>query len=427
MDTRLALAIALASTALIACSGGSDKTPVGSVVTDDQPPLSDETPIGSKPGDASADQSDVPNADEQPAPPATDVETDIGTEISLSPYGANSPLQGSTLDLDTFPISGIVSGGVPKDGIPALTNPAFVGPDEISFMAEDDLVLGLVVGGIARAYPENIGWWHEIVNDEIGGHSISVTFCPLTGTGLVFEAADGGQLELGVSGRLFNNNLVMYDRRDGETLYPQIYFTGVSGSRMGESLTLLPVVETTWRTWKRLHPDTDVVEGVFDESRYTRYPYRNYRTDDDHLIFPLNPRIVENLNPYADDYGRKDSMLGVRLNGDPRAYLFEKMGQQAVINDQLGGVDILVVWDQHSHLALPYAREVDGQSLTFAIEDDGGFPFSLVDEQTGSVWDIHGRAIEGPMAGARLTQVPAHNSFWFAWVTFWQDTDMWTP
>ncbi len=416
MNTRLALTLALAATALIACSG-NDKTPIGSTVADDQPPLS-------TPGDTAKDtQADLPNADEPAAPPATDT----GMEIALSPFGADSPFQGSTLDQDSFPVWGIISGGVPKDGIPAITNPALVGADAISFVADEDLVLGVVVDGVARAYPENIGWWHEIVNDEIGGHSISVTFCPLTGTGLVFEAADGGPLELGVSGRLFNSNLVMYDRRDGETLYPQIYFTGVSGGRTGESLTLLPVVETTWRTWKTLHPDTQVVDGVFPDSRYRQYPYRSYRTDNDHLIFPLDPRIDDNINPYADDYGRKDSMLGVRLNGAPRAYLFDKMGQQTAINDELGGVDILVVWDRDSHLALPFSREVDGQSLTFEIEDDGEFPFSLVDEQTGSVWSIHGVATEGPMAGARLTQVPAHNSFWFAWVTFWQDTDMWTP
>ena len=293
-------------------------------------------------------------------------------------------------------------------------------------MQEEDLVLGLVVNGVARAYPENIGWWHEIVNDEIGGRSVSVTFCPLTGTGLAFEAADGGPLELGVSGRLFNNNLVMYDRRDDETLYPQLYFTGVHGSRKGESLTLLPAIETTWRTWKTLHPDTEVVAGgTYSESRYTQYPYGGYRTNNDFLIFSLNPSIARNANPYAGRYGRKDPMLGVRLNGEPKAYLFDKMGERAAINDQLGGVDILVVWDQDSYLALPYSREVDGQSLTFEIEPGEGFPFSLVDDETGSLWDINGVAIDGPMSGARLARVPAHSSFWFAWVTFWQETDVW--
>ena len=85
-------------------------------------------------------------------------------------------------------------------------------------------MLGLVVDGIARAYPENILWWHEIINDEIGRYPVSVTLCPLTGTGLAFRTANGGQFSLGVSGGLFNSNLVMYDRRDNETLYPQMYF-----------------------------------------------------------------------------------------------------------------------------------------------------------------------------------------------------------
>ena len=120
-------------------------------------------------------------------------------------------------------------------------------------------------------------------------------------------------------------------------------------------------------------------------------------------------------------------MLGVRLNGEPKAYLFDKMGQRAVINDQVGGVDVVVVWDEDSHLALPYARDVDGQSLTFGLEPGQGFPFSLVDDETGSLWDINGVAIDGPLAGARLARVPAHNTFWFAWVTFWQETQVWKP
>ena len=414
MRTRLALSLFLAGTAIISCSDNEERVPLSSAPGQDLPPIGTASPtdITPAPGDGS---SDLPGAEPPVVPP-------------LSPWGANSPFQGSRVDAESFPLGLIVSGGVAKDGIPALTNPAFVISSEVSFVAEHDLVLGLVVDGVAKAYPENIGWWHEIVNDEIGGKSVSVTFCPLTGTGLAFAAADGGQLELGVSGRLYNNNLVMYDRRDGETLYPQLYFTGIHGSRKGESLTLLPVVETTWRTWKRLHPDTEVVAGgTYAESRYTRYPYGGYRTDDEFLIFSLSPSIDRNRNTYAADYGRKDPMLGVRLNGEPKAYLFDKMGRRAVINDEVGGVDIVVIWDEDSHLALPYSSVVDGQQLIFDIAPDDGFPFSLIDDETGSLWDINGVAIDGPLAGTQLAQVPAHNSFWFAWVTFWEETSVWKP
>ena len=215
----------------------------------------------------------------------------MGSATSLpTPSGLNPSFEGNFLDVNSFPLNLILSGGPPKDGIPALTNPAFAA--DAAYLFDEDLVLGVVINGVARAYPHNTGWWHEIVNDEIGGEFISVTFCPLTGIGLVFDATDetGEQFELGVSGLLFNTNLIMYDRRDGTTLYPQMTFTGLQGSREGQALSLLPVMETTWSTWKRLHPDTLVVaEGPYSVTRYGSYPYGNYRSNDGQFLFPLTP------------------------------------------------------------------------------------------------------------------------------------------
>ena len=102
------------------------------------------------------------------------------------------------------------------------------------------------------------------------------------------------------------------------------------------------------------------------------------------------------------------------------------MGERAVINDQVGEVDIVVVWDQASHLAIPYASQVNGTTLTFDIEGIDQFPFSFRDEETGSLWNVKGEAIDGPLAGAQLSQVPAHTSFWFAWVTFNPETELFT-
>ena len=247
----------------------------------------------------------------------------------------------------------------------------------------------------------------------------------------MFEAADenGRQFEFGVSGLLFNNNLILYDRRDHRTLYPQMYFTAVEGPRKRETLTLLPVVETKWRTWKRLYPDTQVIQkGTYSLGQYSRYPYGDYLTDDAFLIFRLNPSLGSNPNAYSTQFGLKDRMLGLRLDGEARAYLFEDMGSEAVINDEIGGVNIVVVWDEHSLLAIPFAREVNGESLTFEMASETGlFPFAFRDVETGTLWNISGESVEGPLVGARLTQVPAHNSFWFAWVTFWPETDVWQP
>jgi|GEM_PF-592357 hypothetical protein len=354
-------------------------------------------------------------------------EVDLRPANLPSPTGVNPPLQGTFLDIASFPRQYLFSGAA-KDAIPALTNPIFVRPSEVSYLLEDDLVLGVVVDGVARAYPENIGWWHEIVNDRIGSRSIAVTFCPLTGTGLVFKAEDesGQQFELGVSGLLFNSNLVMYDRRN-DSLYPQLLFTSIFGSTLGDALELLPVVETTWRTWKRLYPTTEVIAATTGWNRsYTSYPYADYRTDDGDTFAELNPSLGFNDNPHALRYGAKDKILGVRLNGDVRAYLFETLGDRLVLNDVVGEVDIVVVFDYESHLAIPYARQIGDLFLNFDIVEDQGFPFNMMDEQTGSIWNIKGQAIEGPLKGAQLTQVPAHTGFWFAWVTFWQNTRVWS-
>ena len=162
------------------------------------------------------------------------------------------------------------SGGVPRDGIPAMTNPQSVAPEDAHYLADSDLVLGVVANGAARAYPHRLGWTHEVINDQLGGQYISVTFCPLTSTGLVFDAmaADSTQIELGVSGMILNSNLVLYDRRDEKTLYPQMIYTGISGTRKGQRLQLLPVVETTWGLWRALHPHTTVVQAATGLDRY---------------------------------------------------------------------------------------------------------------------------------------------------------------
>ena len=417
------LTIATAAALALAACGGSGDAPLSPDNSGGTRPPAPDAPgdVGVPGDDTAAPPDDGPGAIEPP-PVA-------GDEVQLPPvFAVGSPLLGSGVSVDTFPRHQIVSGGVAKDGIPALTNPFFIEAGAVTYLADNDLVLGLVVNGEARAYPHNIGWWHEIVNDVIGGEPVCVTLCPLTGTGLVFDTAaeNGEPFELGVSGLLFNNNLVMYDRRDGNTLYPQIFSTAVDGPRKGESLTLLPVVETNWSTWQRLYPDTRVIaSGTYNVSQYTRYPYGNYRTNNDFLIFGLNPPLTTNPSFFATARGSKDMVLGVRMAGESRAYPFDAMGAQAVINDELGGVDIVVAWDRDSNIALPFAREVAGQSLTFDIDENGAWPVGFRDRETDTLWNIKGEALEGPLSGQRLTQIPAHNSMWFAWVTFWQDTDVW--
>ncbi|GEM_PF-1774539 len=268
-----------------------------------------------------------------------------------------------------FPQDKILSGGPPPDGIPALTDPAVVSASQASW-GDEEMVSGVVVGVEARAYPQNIGWWHEIVNDRVGGHPICYTFCPLTGTGLIFDGdgtrqgPGGDRITMGVSGLLFNTNLIMYDRRDRQTLYPQMIYTSINGSP--QDLRLLPVVETTWGLWKQLYPRTTVVSAQTGHPRnYNVYPYGSYRQDGD-IFFPLAQDV--NKNALAKLYHPKEVVLGLMgINGAPRAYPFKAMGERAALNETLDGRAILIVWYKEGLLAIPYNRTVDGRDLTFEV------------------------------------------------------------
>ena len=344
------------------------------------------------------------------------------------PVGTEPGFVGSPYTASTFPLSEMQS-VLPADAIPSITDPEMVRRDQVDYLSDSDLVFGVVVNDEARAYPHNIGWWHEIVNDRIDGYPVSVTFCPLTGTGLVFDGkrAHRRRLELGVSGLLYNSNLVMFDRED-ESLYPQIYAAGVHGAGQGQTLSLMPVVETTWGAWKQLYPNTLVIaNGPYSQTRYTTYPYGDYRTNDSAFLFRIRPTLRANGNDYAVLLPAKDRVLGVRIDAETRAYPFDQVGSRRVVNDVLGGQEIVVVYDAEYRLAIPYWRRVGDRVLTFDIVDDGSFPFSIRDVETETLWDIKGRAVDGELEGLQLTQVPAHNSMWFAWVNFWPNTSVWHP
>ena len=346
----------------------------------------------------------------------------LTTVITLSLMSASAARAGfwedfSGQDVDFF-IRGnhLLSGGPGLDGIPAMTNPLAVDPDEVEYVAADDLVMGVVINGEAMAYPENLGWWHEIINDRVGGQFISATFCPLTGTALNFNATEvnGSQIEFGVSGLLINSNLVMYDRRDSETLYPQMIYTGIQGNFFGEQLELLPIVETTWSMWQQMYPDTKVAQGAtgldfypasqrnrYSIDSYFRYPYGNYRTRHGSLLFqPTTADPDESVHNY------KDIVLGVCRDNAVKSYPFTTMPDGAVINDILGTDAIVVIHDAESHTAIPYLSKVGDQYLEFfAVEAEGHLPVEFMDTDTNTRWDMLGRAIEGPLKGEQLEQV----------------------
>ncbi|MBI1926772.1 DUF3179 domain-containing protein, partial [Candidatus Poribacteria bacterium] len=233
----------------------------------------------------------------------------------------------------SIPLNEIFHGGPLKDGIPALTNPRTINAGTADYLRDTDIVLGITLNGQSRAYPLRILNWHEIVNDTLGGQKILVTFCPLCGTGIVFNPVVAGEpLEFGVSGMLYNNDLLMYNRNtDTPSLWAQALGEAVVGPKTGMLLDLLPVTQTQWGEWKAAHPDTTVLSTATGYNRdYNFNPYAGYDRDPG-LLFPLGGKEDTRLN-------RKTKVLGVRVGNTSKAYVLEDFRRTQVVNDEVGGV-----------------------------------------------------------------------------------------
>jgi hypothetical protein len=274
------------------------------------------------------------------------------------------------------PADEIHAGGPSRDGIPALTDPKFVPAAKADFLSPEDRILGLHLGGEARAYPIGILNWHEIVNDRIGGRAVAVTYCPLCGTGVAFDALhDGRRLEFGVSGLLYNSDVLLYDRQT-ESLWSQIKKQAVTGPMKGQRLSALPMTDTTWRAWRKAHPRTLVLSTDTGHSRdYSRDPYAGYAQERG-LYFPVSAR--------SKRYHPKERVLGLEIDGTFKAYPFAELSKHGGgdMRDRVNGRNLLVSFDPINESATAY--------------DDKGY------------------------------QLPAITGFWFAWYAFHPQTEIFT-
>ncbi|MEM8543926.1 MAG: DUF3179 domain-containing protein [Cyanobacteria bacterium P01_H01_bin.119] len=188
----------------------------------------------------------------------------------------------------------LLNGGPPKDGIPSIDQPEFDTAETTPF-ADSDTVIGVVINGEAKAYPFNVLNWHEIVNDTVGGVNITVTYCPLCDTIVAFER---GNTTFGVSGKLYQSCLVMYDRAD-DSLFVQPWATGVLGPQVNKTLDRIPAVKTTLDNWLAEHPDSAILSTRTGHDRnYSGYPYGTYYTDEQ-IIFPARNQAQRELHPKA--------------------------------------------------------------------------------------------------------------------------------
>jgi hypothetical protein len=325
----------------------------------------------------------------------------------------------------SVPLEEIVSGGPPKDGIPALDRPRFVSLSEANrWLSEREPVVALVERGEAKAYPLQILLWHEIVNDVVGDRPVAVTYCPLCNTALTFDRRlDGTVLDFGTTGRLRHSDLVMYDRQT-ESWWQQATGEGIVGRYAGRQLEFVSAPLVSWDDFKTSYPNGRVLsrETGFDRP-YGSNPYSRY---DDPTGSPIaaffRGRVDRRLPPM-------ERVVAVTLNGEDAAYPFSALRSRRVINDRLGNVPISVFWEAGTASAVDanevsrgrdvgatgvFDRRIDSRALEFEAADEGGFQ----DRQTGSRWNLLGQCVSGPMKGQRLRPIPHGNHFWFAWAVF---------
>jgi len=332
----------------------------------------------------------------------------------LGPSGADLP------DDCSIPTSLIFDGGPGKDGIPALSNPHLVGPDDpsASYLLQGDRVIGLDLASERVAVPLNILWWHEIVNMSVGGSALAVSHCPLTGSSLVFDRDPLNGVEFGVSGLLYMNNLLMYDRTRSESLWPQMSRGARCGAAAGTDLTMVPAIEMAWEAWRDLHPDTRVISSETGHVRdYQRYPYGGYAAPtNSELLFPLPDGVDPRRPP-------KERVLGIPATDGGIAFPFGEIHRTPamVAAAEIDGRTLVVFGDAAAGAAMAFRPELDGASLSFEVDGD-----RIVDASTRSVWGVDGVAVEGAHAGRRLEAVAeAYVAYWFAWAAFHPQTRVW--
>jgi hypothetical protein len=228
---------------------------------------------------------------------------------------------------------------------------------------------------------------------------------------------NGEEHTFGVSGKLIMNALVMYDHQT-MTLWSQFLRKGIKGPLAETELEILPSTQTTWALWRDLHPDTKVLNK---RGSYQSDSYDGYYMDGSAGV------IGETFKD--DRLPRKELVLGVNIQGSAKAYPFSALENQPVVNDSVASKDVLVFFDTSTGTSLVYDRTVEGNSLTFRIDEGSGpgLLTLLVDNETGSKWRAFtGKAVEGDFKGKTLERQPSHLSFWFAWTDWNPETELYS-
>lgn len=367
--------------------------------------------------------------------PASDITADDDSQVTIPIHLESmaaiweTDFSNSIIDLEELLVGIPLSD--PRDAIPPIDNPQFEAVSESDWIQGQEPGVLIEIEEDARFYPLSVMTRHEIVNDEVGGIPVAVTYCPLCNTALVFDRRfEGETLRLGVSGLLRNSDLVMWDDVT-QTLWQQVTGEAIVGRHAGKSLTPLASAIVRWADFRDTHPDGQALSSdqgfglVYGSNPYEFYssrsrPYNFYSGEIDDR-FPALERVV-----------------GISVNGIDKAYPFSLINKVRVVHDNLAGQELVVFWgasDTADALdsgliadaigigtGIVYNPFVDGERLTFVASGDTEF----VDNETGTTWSILGKATSGELAGEELELLPHRNEFWFAWQAFFPDAEVWT-
>jgi len=372
-----------------------------------------------------------------PAPAATATAQPAAEASALESPGFSKSGWKTDFSKHSVPLSELRSGGPPRDGIPPIDSPKFVGPADAGWLKDSEPVVVYEEGGDARAYPLQILIWHEIVNDSVNDRPVLITFCPLCNTAIAFDRRlDGATYDFGTSGNLRKSDLVMWDRQT-ESWWQQIGGEAIVGQLSGARLTPLPASINSFADFKAAFPNGRVLSRETGHVRdYGRNPYSGY-DDVNSSPFLFTGKADGRLRPM-------ERVVTVSLNGEDVAYPFAQLEQRRLAQDRVGGTPIVVLYRKGTVSALDAStiagsRDIGStgvfeprlaptgdtpmvQRLSFRADGD-----RLVDAETGSEWNTLGQATAGPLVGRRLVPVVHGNHFWFATAAFLPNVRIWNP
>lgn len=356
----------------------------------------------------------------------------MGAPNLLAQYGLVDEWPRTDFERHSVPLAEIISGGPGKDGIPSIDDPEFLTASKpLDWLDDAEPVIALILKDksgqeVAKGYPIQILIWHEIVNDEIAGYPVAVTFCPLCNSSVVYDRRlDGRTLDFGVTGRLRKSDMVMYDRQT-ESWWQQLTGTAIVGELNGKILAMIPSRIMSWKDFRMTWPHGKVLSK--DTGYYKQYgvnPYQGY-DDINQSPFLLSESPDPRLKPM-------DRVAVLKSRKGYKAYAYSILSRVGVVHDEIDGKPIVILTKKNTKSPLDrrlikqsrlmisaqaFSPVVNEKQLEFFTSPDG----KILDHQTNSVWSLAGRAVSGELKGEHLKAYATETHFAFAWMVFRPET-----